>query len=453
MSKRQALSALLLGATLVAAAALARGPNIPPTGIPPTGTPPRGSAATPWLAVVAAPAKGRIVPAGADLAAAIAAAGSGDVLLLSPGEYRGPILIDRPLTLWGPRSAVVKSSGRGTTIRVSASCKLLGFTIDGSGGRYDTMDAAVKVTADDVLLEGLRLDEALFGLLVERSRRVAIRRCEVLGVRDEAVGMRGDGIRLWEVRESSIEECRIEYGRDLVVWYSSNNRIAHNNVQHGRYGTHLMYSHDNLIVNNTYRDNLVGLFIMYSHGIRIENNLLADSSGGAGLGLGLKESGDIDVTRNVFLRNSVGVFLDTSPLQVTNHNRFTENVFRLGGLGIEFHSSPKRTHLLRNSFRDNAEQVRVDGRGDALGIEWSGNHFDDYQGYDLDDDGVGDLPYELRSLSNRLIAKRPDLQFFRGTLALDLVDVASEVSPLLAPRPVLKDERPRMSPMEIPRAD
>lgn len=444
MSKSHALSALLLGAALAAAAALGWGHEKPS---------PDAGAAPPWLVAVGAPAEGRVIPAGADLAAAIAAAGSGDVLLLSPGEYTGPLLIERPLTLWGPRSAVIRSSGRGTTIRVTASCKLLGFTMDGSGGRYDTMDAAIKVTADDVLLEGLRLDEALFGVLVEKSHRVVIRRCEVLGVRDEAVGMRGDGIRLWEVRESLIEECRIEYGRDLVVWYSSNNRIANNDVRHGRYGTHLMYSHDNLIVNNTYRDNLVGLFIMYSHGIRIEDNVLADSSGGAGLGLGLKESGDLDVARNLFLRNSVGLFIDTSPLQIGHQNRFSENVFRLGGLGIEFHSSPRRTSFLGNSFRDNAEQLRVDGRGDALGIVWRENHFDDYQGYDLDDDGIGDLPYELRSLSNRLIAKRPELQFFRGTLALDLVDVASEVSPILVPRPVMRDERPRMKPREISDAD
>ena len=159
------------------------------------------------------------------------------------------------------------------------------------------------------------------------------------------------------------------------------------------------------------------------------------------------------MARNLFLRNSVGLFIDTSPLQIGNHNRFTENVFRLGGLGVEFHSSPHRTHFVRNSFRDNAAQLRVDGRGNALGIEWRENHFDDYQGYDLDGDGFGDLPYELRSLSNRLIAQRPEIQFFRGTLALDLVDVASEVSPLLAPSAVMRDERPRMGPPEISRAD
>ncbi len=64
--------------------------------------------------------------------------------------------------------------------------------------------------------------------------------------------------------------------------------------------------------------------------------------------------------------------------------------------------------------------------------------------------GFGDLPYELRSLSGLLIAKQPQLQFFRGTLALALVDVASRVSPLFTPRTVLIDHHPRYEPWETP---
>lgn len=402
----------------------------------------------PWSHPPVAPTGGRTIPAGADLAAAIAAAAPGEVLLLQPGRYAGPLTIDRPVTLWGPREAVIASAGGGTTVRVTAGCRLLGFTIDGSGGRYDTMDAAVKVTADDVFLDGLCLRGALFGLLAERSNRLTVRRCEVLGVRDEAVGMRGDGIRLWEVRDSTIEDSRVEYGRDLVVWYSPGNRILRNRVERGRYGTHLMYSHDNQIIGNTYRANLVGVFLMYSRRVRVEDNLVMDSSGASGMGLGLKESGDLDVSGNTFLRDSIGLFLDTSPLQRECSNRFADNVFRLDGTGIVFHSSPTRNHFERNSFRDNAEQVRVDGRGDALGIKWSENYFDDYAGYDLDGDGFGDLPYELRSLSGQLMGKRPQLQFFRGTVAMELVDVTSRISPLFEASPVLIDERPRMTPVE-----
>jgi hypothetical protein len=68
--------------------------------------------------------------------------------------------------------------------------------------------------------------------------------------------------------------------------------------------------------------------------------------------------------------------------------------------------------------------VRVDGGGDALGIEWDRNDWDDYRGYDLDGDGVGDVPYELRSLSNELRARYPDLAFFDGSPTVALTGTA-----------------------------
>lgn len=67
---------------------------------------------------------------------------------------------------------------------------------------------------------------------------------------------------------------------------------------------------------------------------------------------------------------------------------------------------------------------------------------------------MGDVPYELRSLSGELTAAYPALLFFRGTAALGLLDATSRVLPILAPRTVLRDPAPRMRPpgVEAPRA-
>jgi nitrous oxidase accessory protein len=88
--------------------------------------------------------------------------------------------------------------------------------------------------------------------------------------------------------------------------------------------------------------------------------------------------------------------------------------------------------------------VRVESGGDAMGLVWEGNAFDDYVGYDLDEDGFGDIPYEHSNLSNVLEARNADLAFLHGTPAMALVSVAAHVVPLFAPKPVLRDERPRM---------
>ena len=48
----------------------------------------------------------------------------------------------------------------------------------------------------------------------------------------------------------------------------------------------------------------------------------------------------------------------------------------------------------------------IEGGGDAADVAWSGNYFDDYAGYDLDRDGIGDVAYELRSFEDDLTAHR-----------------------------------------------
>jgi nitrous oxidase accessory protein len=236
-------------------------------------------------------------------------------------------------------------------------------------------------------------------------------------------------------------------GRDLVVWYSSDNVLARNVVRRGRYGTHFMYSHRNRVEDNRYAKNVVGVFIMYSRDVTLERNVLAESSGPAGMGLGIKESGNVVARGNRFVNDTIGIYLDTSPLQATDANVFERNELRLGRSGVVFHSSESRNTFRQNAFRDLDVSVQVEGGGDALGVAWEGNDFDDYQGYDLDHDGVGDLPYELRSATGALEARLPDTAFFRGTPALALVDVAARVLPLFAPKLLVRDERPHMGPL------
>lgn len=351
----------------------------------------------------------------------------------------------RQVTLWGPRQAVVRSHGRGTTVEVVASgAELLGFTVDGSGGRFDVLDAAVHVTADRVRVEGMLVRNATFGLLIEKSNQVVARGNLVQGPDHGPLGLRGDGIRLWETRDSEISDNVVIGTRDMVVWYSSGNRIKRNTVVRSRYGTHFMYSHDNTVEDNRYIDNVVGIFIMYSRNVSVVDSLFARSSGPGGMGLGIKESGNIRVANNVFVANTTSVYMDTSPLQDEDFNTFEGNGFYLSDVGVLMHSSETRNSFVDNTFASNHTQVEVEGGGNALGVRWESNSFDDYAGYDMDGDRVGDIPYELRRLSTQLKSSYPNLQFFVGTVALEFLDAVSSLFPLVEPRTTLVDARPSM---------
>ncbi len=406
------------------------------------------------LLLGAAPARPgcRQVAPAEGLAALLAAARPGEAFCLAPGVYPGPLVLDGT-SLEGPRDAVLRSSGEGTTVRLRGAAALRGVTVEGSGGRFDTLDSAIHAEGRGPRVEGVAVRGATFGILVEKATRARVRGNDVVGDRRAPLGLRGDGIRLWEVYDSRVEENRVLDGRDVVLWYASRNHLVRNRVEGGRYGAHLMYSHENEIAGNRFVGNVTGLFVMYSRRVEVRDNVFADSGGAAGLGLGLKESGDLTVRGNLFAHNTIGLYVDSSPLWPDDRNRIEGNLFRLNDVAVSFLGRSAGNAFLGNGFRDSRVQVEVAGGGDARAAEWRGNEFDDYAGYDLDRDGTGDVPYELRSLTSDLVATRPALAFFRGTPALALVETMGRIVPLFEPRLLLVDAAPRLTPVVVEARD
>ncbi|MBK7771982.1 MAG: right-handed parallel beta-helix repeat-containing protein [bacterium] len=170
----------------------------------------------------------------------------------------------------------------------ASGVSLLGFSIDGSGNRFEDTDAAVHLKGDDAKVEGCASPAPC-----SASRRAAYTGHASSGTRSSAQacvisGLRGDAIRLWEVRGSLVAGNHVVDARDIVVWYSPGNEVRGNFVERGRYGTHFMYSSRNRVLDNTYLRNLVGVFVMYCDNVEVIANLVVAADPHDGMGLGLK---------------------------------------------------------------------------------------------------------------------------------------------------------------------
>ncbi len=385
------------------------------------------------------------VAAGENLQARLDSLVDGGALCLAAGRHLGPIEIKRRIVLWGPRQARVVTERAGTVIALTGvGAQVLGITVDGRGGRYDMQDAAIAIRADEVQVRGVRIENAVFGILSDRVSHLVISDNAISGVADVPLGVRGDGIRLWETRDSLVARNHLWDGRDMVVWYSPGNRFEDNLSEGGRYGTHFMHSSDNLVKRGRFVSNVVGVFVMYSHDIRVEDSDFVDCASAGGMGVGIKDSGNVTVVRNRFIHVANGLYLDNSPGTRAERNVISHNTFRLNEAAVVFHASSAGNTLTRNVFASNRDQVTVEGGGDAIAARWLGNAFDDYAGYDFDGDGLGDVAYEVRSLSSSLGSRFPALGFFRGSVALGVVEALGRMIPLFAPRTLMVDRAPRM---------
>ena len=367
---------------------------------------------------------------------------------LEAGAYQGPLVLAPGAIVWGPRDAVIARREGGTVVEVGAGASLYGVTVDGTGGLFDRADAAVKVVGDGAHVEGVTVVHAMFGITAERIERATIRGNRVEGGHDSAIGLRGDPIRLWETQDSIVEGNVVDGGRDVVVWYSSGNTIRDNVIEGARYGTHLMYSHHNDVARNRDLRDVVGVFVMYSHDVTIEDNAVLEAGGAAGMAIGLKDSGNVIVRRNALVHDHTGVYLDQTPLQQGHTLAIEDNLFGRCDVAIDFHATGHRGSISGNDFVDGGAgvAVSVEGGGEASGIAWHGNYWSDYDGYDLDGDDHGDVPFALRSFEGDLVDHAPSLAFFRGTAALGAAEAVTKVVPMYAPRTLLVDDAPRMQP-------
>lgn len=367
------------------------------------------------------------------------------------GVHRGELVVRRPVVLRGAAGAILEGAGAGTVLNIEANDVVISdLVVRHSGGRNTTEDAGIKAKGERVRIVDVAVEDTLFGVVLNECKGCVLERVHVTGY-DDLAELRGDGIKLWESHGSIVRGCVLERSRDLVVWYTRHATLDGNIVRGSRYGSHFMYAHDAVVTNSRFESNVVGIFVMYSQRMRVENNTMAGARGAAGMGLGFKDSDAIEVRGNWLVANTAGTYLDNTPRKPDAAVTFDGNVFALNDVGLRLHGSEKGLNFHANDFRDNATVVEVDGGSDALGVDMRGNYFSDYEGYDLDGDGAGDVAYEVKTLSSELTETRPSLRFFHGTAAMAVMDAVAHAVPVFAAKRLLVDASPSVRPhMRLP---
>ncbi|MDH3216441.1 MAG: nitrous oxide reductase family maturation protein NosD [Candidatus Krumholzibacteria bacterium] len=371
----------------------------------------------------------------------------GDTVLVTGGRFDGHIVIDRSITLIGQDWPVIDGGGTGTVVTVSApDVTIRGCVIRNSGVLLEAENAGLAVGADRVAVVGNRIEDVLFGVYLRQADSCLVRANRIAGYATLAPARRGDLVRAWYSKHASIEDNVLEEGRDLIVWFSDYSVVRGNTVSNARYGVHLMYDSDCEVSDNVFIHNSVGAYLMYSRRLVVQGNTMAYNRGPSGFGLGLKDLDDTDVTDNFIVDNRVGIFVDNSPREIDSSMLYKHNVIAYNDQGVRLHASVERTRVTINSFMDNYEHVSVPGGGHAPRVEWYGNYWSDYEGYDADGDGTGDVPYRSEKLFEDLIGRHPKLRLFVYSPAIQAMSLAARAFPVVRPQPKLIDNTPRLMP-------
>lgn len=369
----------------------------------------------------------------------------GGTLKPPPGKYSGPIIIKKSITIDGGGKVELDGGGDDTVITIKADKSIVrGLHITHSGTSHDSVDAGITIEADDCIVENNKLDNVLFGIQLKKANNNIVRNNTISSlVRD--ISIRGDGIRMWYAQGNHIENNTMDTVRDFASNNSPDNFIIGNTIRNSRIGMEFIYSPGNEVAHNSITNNITGIVLIYSNELNIHHNRISHMRKLTGAGLSFKESAEVIVADNEIAHCAVGLQAN-SPLNPDNRMIAERNLFTYNVLGMYFYGE-KGGHIIRdNSFENNFTDVLGSGSMTVRDNVWSGNYWDNYQGFDRNNDGIGDDPHRVFLYSERLWANNPKLKFFRGSPVMEMLDISLRLAPFNEPKVQYSDPTPQINP-------
>jgi len=366
----------------------------------------------------------------------------GDTVLVYGGNYsEGTILIDKPLTLIGIDRPIIDGHDRESDIIIIASdsVTLEGFTIQNAGTSYIKDLAGIRVRRkNSFVIRNNHLINTMFGIYLEKANDGKIVDNQVIGQAIEEVSS-GNGIHAWYCKNLFISGNTIESHRDGIYFEfveSSQliDNISRNNL---RYGLHFMFSNNDEYTNNLFEKNGAGVAVMFSKNINMYHNTFTNNWGSASYGLLLKEIYDARIEENIFDGNTMGIKVDGST-RVTYHNNDFEN----NGWAIKFVGGSYDNKINNNNFISNSFDLVLESARNNNTID--GNYWSSYTGYDLDKNGIGDIPFRPVKLFSYIVSRTPESMVLLRSLFIDIIDFSEKVRPMFTPENVM-DHAPLMN--------
>ncbi len=369
---------------------------------------------------------------------ALKKARDGDVIEVKAGRYNETVRIDKPIHLKGINNPVLEREG-GNIIEISRSgVTVEGLTLIHGNSVRDTQSTGIIISkgSDNVTVRNNHLKNIMFGIWAVSSMGVRIEGNVIEGRKELDRNYRGNCIYLIDAQEATVKGNRLSFCRDGVyVEASHDGRFTGNEISDSRYAFHTMWVDRGLFNNNHAMGNLVGLAIMYTKHSEINNNV---SAGNQTHGILLIQTVRSEIRDNVIIGNTKGIFLYNSIF-----NKVISNLVMNNNIGIHSWGGSEDNGVNGNSFISNEVQVKfVAGRNQ----QWDGNYWSDYLGWDMNGDGIGDLPYESNTVVDHIFWRYPSAKLLYASASFQLLWMLEKQFPLLkVPRVI--DNRPSVLPL------
>ena len=370
---------------------------------------------------------------------------NGDTVLVDAGTYREKnIIINKQISFIGIDHPVLDGEHLYEVISVKTNAVTVdGFKIIRSGVSSIEDFAGIKIyNVRDVVIRNNILDDTFFGIYSQYGTNCTIEnnRLTAYSLQEQ---QSGNGIHCWKSDSMRIIANTITGHRDGIYFEFVTNSVIWRNTafKNLRYGLHFMFSNNDAYISNIFKNNGAGVAVMFSHHVKMFHNYFEENWGDAAYGLLLKEIADSYIENNQFVKNTTGIHVEGS-----SRISMKKNVFKSNGWALKIQASCMDIDLVNNNFIANTFDVGTNG---SLVLNtFNKNYWDKYDGYDLDKDKIGDVPYRPVSMYSMIIEQNPPAMMLFRSFMTTLLDKTEKILPTLTPEN-LKDEHPLMKALPL----
>ena len=368
-----------------------------------------------------------------------------DTILLTAGVYKeGNIVITKSIVIIGKGGPVLDGENKYEILTISGkNITITGIIFRNSG--YSAMNdyASIKIIdASNITVENNTIINAYFAIHVSNTSYAVIRHNNITGS-PRSEQLTGNGIHLWKSNHALIDGNHVQGHRDGIYFEFVSLSTVQNNLSEKniRYGIHFMFSNDDVYFNNTFKKNGAGVAVMYSKKVNMEWNHFEQNWGASSYGILLKDISDSYIQHNVFFKNSIALHLEgTSRMEVQ------QNIFKENGWAIKVQASCEDNNFHHNNFISNSFDVGTNGT--LVLNKFYNNYWDKYEGYDMNKDGIGDVPYHPVSMYSMIVEENPNSLLLLRSFMVGLLDKAEKAIPSLTPENLL-DDKPMIKPNKL----
>ena len=355
---------------------------------------------------------------------------NGDSVLVEKGFYKeGNIIINKEIYFLGRDFPTIDGDRKFEVLSIkSNNVTVKGFKIQHSG--YATMDDPGGIKVYDshhvTIIDNLVYDN-FFGIYIQYSKNCIIKNNKIIAFGKEEQEI-GNGIHCWKSDSLQIIGNYVSGNRDGIYFEFVTNSVIWRNISTNniRYGLHFMFSNDDAYFSNIFENNGAGVAVMYTKNVVMMNNTFKDNWGDAAYGLLLKDISDATIFNNRFINNTSAIFMDGG-----NRIKVEKNTFKANGWGLKIQASCMENVIENNNFLGNTFDVSTNST--LVQNKFISNYWDKYEGYDLNKDGLGDVPYRPLSLFSVIVESNPPAMLLFRSFMVTLLDKSEKILPSLTP--------------------